>query len=140
MPRLLIVYAVANGSVRNARPDAMLITRPRPDAALRSAGSAAPVTRHGPIRLMSMTASASSPGRSPALCGKATPAQLISTSTPPTRSIAAETAEAPDPGRDGRVDRRVVAHVAGDDVVGGVQVEPGDRAAALAQRRGRRRA
>ena len=52
-------YAVANGTVTCASPDATLTTRPR---AARSAGSAAAVTRHGPSRLMSSTASAFASG------------------------------------------------------------------------------
>ena len=83
-----------------ASPETTLITRPRDS---RSAGSAAEVTRQGPRRLTSITASASASGASPALCGVPSPALLISTSSPPSRPIGL---------RDGGVDRGLVAHVA----------------------------
>ena len=49
-----------------------------------------------------------------------------------------EPAEALDRLRDGGVDRRLVAHIAGDDVLAGLEVEPHDAGAARAQL-GRRR-
>ena len=93
-------YAVANGIVRWARPEATLTTRPR-DSAARA--SAAAVTRQGPSRLTSRTASASSPGGAPALCGMPIPAQLIEH---------VEAAQPLDRLGDRGVDRRLVADVA----------------------------
>src|SRR5438093_339233 len=86
-------YAGASGIVTCARPEATFTTRPRLS---RNAGSAAAVTRHGPRRLTSSTRSASSAGRSPALCGSPIPAQLMRTSSPPRRATASATARSTD--------------------------------------------
>src|SRR3954453_20993935 len=89
-------YAVANGTVTCARPDATFTTRPRE---ARSAGSAAAVIRHGPSMFTSNTVVARSSGGSPALCANPTPALLTSTSRPPPRrSIASATARSTESG------------------------------------------
>ena len=110
-------YAVANGTVRWARPETTLTTRPRE---ARSAGSAAAVTRHGPEQVDVDHGERVRVGRL---------ARALRDADAGVVDQHVEPAEPRDRLRDRRVDRGLVADVAGEHAraVGG-QVEPERRA------------